>query len=258
MGRQVGAVVVSASGEIISTGANDTPRFGGGLYWPGPGDRRDHYYGVDFNDREIRALVENVATAVDPLISPKDRRALRSVISKTRIDDLIEYGRVVHAEMEALLSCARSGVSTKDGTMFVTTFPCHNCAKHIVAAGLKRVIYVEPYPKSKAADLHPDSISLDDPPPPDKVSFLPFVGVAARRYFDLFSMKLSNGLELVRKQRDGKAIAWKRHRATPRVGMATASYLQRERITVAELLESMPFATSRRQSRRRRRISSKK
>jgi deoxycytidylate deaminase len=249
MGRQVGAVVVSSSGEIISTGANDTPRYLGGLYWPGPDDRRDHYYGVDFNDREIRALVENVASAVDPLIPSKNKRALRKVIATTRIDDLIEYGRVVHAEMEALLSCARSGVSTKGGTMFVTTFPCHNCAKHIVAAGITKVIYVEPYPKSKAAELHPDSISLDDPPPADKVSFLPFVGVAARRYFDLFSMKLSSGLELARK-RDGKALAWKRHRATPRVGMATWSYLQRERITVAELLESMPFSSNRRNARK--------
>ena len=250
MGRQVGAVVVSSSGEIISTGANDTPRYGGGLYWPGPDDRRDHFYGVDFNDREIRALVENVASAVDPLVSPKDKRALRLTIATTRIDDLIEYGRVVHAEMEALLSCARSGVSTKGGAMYVTTFPCHNCAKHIVAAGITRVLYVEPYPKSKAEDLHPDSISLADPPPADKVSFLPFVGVAARRYFDLFSMKLSDGMELVRK-RDGKAIPWKRHRATPRVGRATWSYLQRERLTVAELLASMPFSPRRARKKRR-------
>jgi deoxycytidylate deaminase len=258
MGRQVGAVVLSSSGEIISTGANDTPRYGGGLYWPGPDDRRDHYYGVDFNDREIRALIEDVAAAVDPLISPKNKRTLRSVIATTRIDDLIEYGRVVHAEMEALLSCARSGVSSRGGAMFVTTFPCHNCAKHIVAAGIRRVIYVEPYPKSKAEALHPDSISLKDPAPAEKVSFVPFVGVAARRYFDLFSMKLSDGLELVRKRRDGKAVSWNRHRATPRVGMATWSYIQRERLTVAELLESMPFSSPRTRARRRRRRASQR
>ncbi|MDN3612645.1 hypothetical protein QWZ16_23945 [Vibrio ostreicida] len=29
----------------------------------------------------------------------------------------------------------------------VRLFPCHNCAKHIVASGIKRVVYVEPYPK---------------------------------------------------------------------------------------------------------------
>jgi hypothetical protein len=63
-------------------------------------------------------------------------------------------------------------------------------------------------------------------------------------------MKLSDGLELIRK-RDGKAIVWKRHRATPRVGMATWSYLQRERLTVAELLESMPFSSRRSRAKRR-------
>lgn len=242
MGRQVGAVVVSASGEIISTGANDTPKFGGGLYWPGPDDRRDHYYGLDFSDRENAAIVEDVALAVERLVRPGDRRRLRTIIAGTKIADLIEYGRVVHAEMEALVSCARSGVTTRGGSMYVTTFPCHNCAKHIVAAGITKVYYVEPYPKSKAQDLHPDSITLNDSAPPDKVSFLPFVGVAARRYFDLFSMKLSNGLELVRKTKGGRSMTWKRHKATPRVGMATWSYLERERLAVAELLHSMPFS----------------
>src|SRR5690606_1325277 len=40
LSRQVGAVVVSQTGEVIATGANDVPRCGGGLYWPGPDDAR--------------------------------------------------------------------------------------------------------------------------------------------------------------------------------------------------------------------------
>jgi deoxycytidylate deaminase len=73
--------------------------------------------------------------------------------------DITEFGRPVHAEMEAILSCARIGISPKMGTLYCTTFPCHNCAKHIVAAGIKRVVYVEPYPKSKAEKLHSDSLN---------------------------------------------------------------------------------------------------
>jgi deoxycytidylate deaminase len=53
-----------------------------------------------------------------------------------RLYDLTEFGRAVHAEMEALLCCARSGVSPRFGSLFTTTFPCHNCAKHIIAAGI--------------------------------------------------------------------------------------------------------------------------
>ena len=38
-----------------------------------------------------------------------------------------------------------------------TTCPCHNCTRHIIAAGLSSVTYIEPYPKSRAADPHEDA-----------------------------------------------------------------------------------------------------
>src|SRR3954464_15400320 len=103
---------------------------------------------------------------------------------------------MVHAEMEAIASCARVGVSPRNGVMYTTTFPCHNCAKHIVAAGIRAVQYVEPYPKSRALELHNDSIAVENPQP-GKVLFNPFVGISARRYVDLFSMQLSSGHALV-------------------------------------------------------------
>ena len=84
----------------------------------------------------------------------------KEVLKDTGILDITEYGRAVHAEMEALLSCGRSGVSTRQCTLYTTTFPCHNCAKHIVASGISRVVFVEPYPKSLANDLHSDAIFL--------------------------------------------------------------------------------------------------
>lgn len=115
--------------------------------------------------------------------------------------------------------------------MFTTTFPCHNCAKHIVAAGIHRVFFVEPYPKSKASQLHADAISIEKEVS-GKVSFLPFVGIAARRYFDLFSMRVSSGWPLVRKI-GTKAIDFDRKRARPRVPMAPTSFPDRERIAAS-------------------------
>lgn len=111
--------------------------------------------------------------------------------------DITEYGRAVHAEIEALLSCLRTGVSVREGTLYSTTFPCHNCAKHIVAAGIKRVVFVEPYPKSQAIGLFHDSIVLgtedtkraEDP----RVVFQPFVGVAARRWASPGASMMSDG-----------------------------------------------------------------
>jgi deoxycytidylate deaminase len=76
--------------------------------------------------------------------------------------------------------------STLGGTLYTTTFPCHNCARHIVAAGIGTVYYVEPYSKSLALDLHSDSISLDDACH-EKVRFLQYQGFAPRTSLRLFS-----------------------------------------------------------------------
>ena len=68
--------------------------------------------------------------------------------------------------MEELLFCARNTVDTRRATLYTTTFPCHNCAKHIIAAGIARVVYVEPYPKSKAMEFHGDALVREKSPIP--------------------------------------------------------------------------------------------
>jgi deoxycytidylate deaminase len=82
------------------------------------------------------------------------------LIEGTRITNLIEFNRAVHAEMAALTDAARRGVSVRGCVLHATTFPCHGCAKHIVAAGIRRVVYVEPYPKSLAEELHSDAVAM--------------------------------------------------------------------------------------------------
>src|SRR5260221_6950540 len=80
------------------------------------------------------------------------------------------------------------GVSSVGTRLFVTTFPCHYCARHIVTAGVDEVQYIEPYPKSRALKLHDDSIQTEHtgwiPPTEEgsKVLFRPFSGVAPRLY----------------------------------------------------------------------------
>jgi hypothetical protein len=140
--------------------------------------------------------------------------------------------------MEALLACGRSGVSTRDGTLYGTTFPCHNCAKHIVAAGIKRVVFVEPYPKSFAMDLHSDAIRLvhedNEERKNDKVRFEPFVGIGPRRFLDLFSLNLSRGKK-IKREKDGNLIEWKRATACVRVPLSPISYIDRETYTSGEI-----------------------
>lgn len=53
--------------------------------------------------------------------------------------------RTIHAEMNALLQCAKFGVSTADAEIYVTHFPCLHCCKAIVQSGIKTVYYATDY-----------------------------------------------------------------------------------------------------------------
>lgn len=53
--------------------------------------------------------------------------------------------RTIHAEMNALLQCAKYGTPTADATVYVTHFPCLQCSKALIQAGVKRVIYATDY-----------------------------------------------------------------------------------------------------------------
>lgn len=240
LSRQVGAVIARDE-QIIATGANDCPKFGGGLYWPvyNAEERdfvdqkggRDYTKGEDSNKAEQSKIVEDIVKRFGG--DDAAQTILREVLKTSRISDLTEFGRVVHAEMEALLACARNSVSTQGATLYCTTFPCHNCAKHLIAAGIKRVVYVEPYAKSKAEDFHPDSISLGFVEVKEKVHFEPFVGVGPRRFVDLFSMRLGDGYPLNRKSKDGYTVEWKPETSRMRLQMRPYSYLELETIASA-------------------------
>lgn len=125
--------------------------------------------------------------------------SVRGCIEATPVKDLIEFSRAVHAETDAIISLARTGgPPCKGGTLYCTTYPCHSCARHIVAAGLREVVYVEPYPKSMALNLHDDAIEESaEPLEPfvindvaKKVRFRLFSGVAPRRFSDLFEKRV--------------------------------------------------------------------
>ena len=149
-------------------------------------------------------------------------------IKRAGIGDLTEYGRVVHSEMEALLTCSRNNLSCRGAEMFVTTFPCHNCAKHIIAAGIKRVVYIEPYPKSKAFSFYPAEIS-DNKPDEKRVVFEPFVGVGPQQFMDLFAVASTKWYARKRKDKQGRKISWERDGAELRNPASLYNYLDAER-----------------------------
>lgn len=52
---------------------------------------------------------------------------------------------VLHAEANAIMKCARYMSSTQNATLYVTLSPCINCAKMILQAGIKRVVFLNNY-----------------------------------------------------------------------------------------------------------------
>lgn len=262
--RQVGAVIVRHECgpnssflrdlSIVSTGMNEIPRGGGGLYWHDSSpDVRDQRLEANDDDRakkiKISALAELLERIkdigwLDSEQSDKQpihlAKKLLPSLNRTQFMNIGEFSRPVHAEMAALIDGARRGVAVQDLSMYVTTFPCHNCAKHIIAAGLKQVIYLEPYPKSRAANLHGEEIVLEAPENEiykDKVAFIAYTGVAPCQYQRLFSMG-NRG-----KGRGISLRAWEESRNTLRPlyvkRNASASYLLNERKELERLPEDV-------------------
>jgi len=60
---------------------------------------------------------------------------------------------VLHAEANAITKVARSNNSSEGATLYVTSSPCIECAKLIIQAGIKRVVYADAYRLSDGIDL---------------------------------------------------------------------------------------------------------
>lgn len=221
LSRQVGAVIATKTGEILATGCNEVPRAGGGVIWDAVAgserDYRDYKIGLDAAAGTRKEIVGELLQALADAhwlvedkakLSSEDRAqealyitttppldgtaAAKPPLDGTAVASLLEFGRIVHAEMAAICDAAMRGVPIRNSTLYCTTFPCHMCARHIIAAGISRVVYIEPYPKSRAKRLYKRAIQVDHDreADDDAVKFDAFVGIAPTRFLDLFEMVL--------------------------------------------------------------------
>lgn len=237
LSRQVGAAILNSRMEVQALGCNEVGKFGGGTYWEGDaGDSREFQLGSDANEERKRAVLmdllgrvqragglnENLETSEqihEFLFNRQD-----SVISDAQILDSLEYGRSVHAEMNAITDAARGGHAIRDCKLFSNTFPCHNCAKHIVAAGIAEVIYLHPYPKSYARELFQDSILIDPArPSSDRLVFKQFVGVTGPMYARVFTKS--------RWKREGGSVA--------KFDKATSHFIRRTPLPAYQKVEEL-------------------
>ncbi|MEI2387292.1 anti-phage dCTP deaminase [Breoghania sp. JC706] len=235
LSRQVGAAIFSPEGEIVAMGSNEVPKAGGGTYWAydEEKDDRDYKRGIDANySRKKEVVVDLISTigaeSAESIFASK-------AVQKSQIMDALEYGRVVHAEMSAITDAARLGRSTKDMILYCTTFPCHMCEKHIIASGIAKVYFLEPYPKSLSTNLHNDSISFEGE---DRgkyqsypgVSFLHFYGITPRMYRILFSRGR-------RKDNEGQYIKYINNKKRPLINIKSPIYVENEQIVLDSLMK---------------------
>jgi cytidine deaminase len=260
LSRQVGAAIFSMDGELITQGCNEVPKAHGGTYWDlEEPDHRDVRLGYDPNEFLKKELLRDLFERLKShnLLSPEalafgtPAEIVEAVIDRgesgrggstggrpgalvgAAVLDLTEYGRVVHAEMCAICDAARLGRSVRGATLYCTTFPCHNCSKHILAAGIRRVVYMEPYPKSKAKVLHENEIEIEEESG-QKVSFVPFLGISPFRYRDIFQKGK-------RKRSDGTATRWYAEDDSPRplLEVVVPAYPDVETVAISPLVGTL-------------------
>lgn len=192
LSRQVGAAITDEYGIVLSTGCNDVPKFGGGLYnSESEADKRCFNYGNKecHNDKHKKLLKNEIEKILNKNGVDNAQKISEEILKQSKAKSLIEYSRAIHAEMDAITALARSTTNSTQGkTLYCTTYPCHLCARHIVAAGILRVVYIEPYEKSLALQLHGDTICHpDNITNVEKVLFENFEGVSPQRYAKFFS-----------------------------------------------------------------------
>ncbi|MBN1509499.1 MAG: hypothetical protein JW955_21810, partial [Sedimentisphaerales bacterium] len=155
--RKVGALIVDEGNRIpLSVGYNENP--------VGMESCFSLYDQICYKNQVIASRLEKMAPFFCPECGKKHHRIDPPYVCDGATDKGqpcrcnfrqkffpsrgIELCAAIHAEERAILSLG--GRSADGCTMYVNTFPCFQCARHIVNAGIKKVVYVEAYPIEEA------------------------------------------------------------------------------------------------------------
>jgi len=201
--RSVGAVIATDDGDVVSTGHNDVPS---------SMDSCKRLYGRCYKDKvrvaklrdiercpkcgsdlaisvvcpkcdnsyshfDIVCSKDGCGTELNASIKCSNPECAIDIIDKFDVKDLSRC-RSLHAEENAIIKLTRfgGGVPLRNASIYVTTFPCNQCANKITQVGINRVVYVEPYPDKESLQILKDG----------GVKIQPFYGVKSHAYFRLY------------------------------------------------------------------------
>lgn len=222
-GKQVGVVFGNQYGDVLATGANEVAKANGGQYWDGDvPDHRDFATGFDpaYRARQamIREIVEGIAkglsdsseldSQIDDIVKASTKDLSDEGARKwehmkdMRLSNLMEFGRVLHAEMAAITTAARLGTSLMGSTAYVTYMPCHMCMRLLIGVGVSRIVYANEFPKGSSIHMYSSEVefrwNVDD-----TVSAVRYEGVA----LDNFSA--AYGAQNRKTEADGAMKPWR-------------------------------------------------
>jgi deoxycytidylate deaminase len=192
--RQVGALIVSAKpgemGEIVGQGFNENP-------WPTSPCVEETLYGYDPAKKQLGKCYRDIvrAESLQTLIKERSRcpacgtqlttpvdgeaswrcaKCKSSMLDSFWPERAMTFCTAVHAEVAALLAAGRRA---RGATLYTTTLPCFQCSEKIIQAGVKCIVFNEPYPDIRAAER----LRLG------RVEVEVFEGIRSRRFDEIFS-----------------------------------------------------------------------
>lgn len=174
--RHVGAVIVDQDGFAISTGFNENPR----PMTP----CKIAYRGNCFKDMDMeeklrqkgKVYCPSCGNFVESLEQPwKCPRCGANIKLLLFPDRNMQVCTAIHAEERAILSLGGRRLE-KESTLYTTTFPCFQCSRKVVDAGIGKVVYVEAYPVVEAIKFLKKN----------EVTLTPFRGFTARAFHRVF------------------------------------------------------------------------
>jgi len=175
--RQVGAVIVDKNGIVLSIGYNENPRPLKPCYLQfGDCYREIHIENIMGNLNNCPYCNKNLDGLKYPYICPHCKR---DVYRELVQDRAISRCTALHAEEKVIINTGSTDL--KGCTLYVTTFPCFNCAQKILELGIERVYYVESYPDIDSVKLFDTANRLGS-----RITIQKFEGVKARAYFKIF------------------------------------------------------------------------
>jgi deoxycytidylate deaminase len=164
--RKVGAIIVDENGTVFSSGYNEVPSTRVSCLAEYNGCYRDKL------KEDLRLQIES---------SYDDSSLAKNIFElyTTQFKNL-DYCRALHAEENAILSVAKIGASMalQKSVLYATTFPCNLCANKIAQVGIRKIIYLEPYPMEEAKKILSEKA----------IEQVPFEGITYNGYFRLMEV----------------------------------------------------------------------